>query len=290
MDTPPPDLPDTPERAREHVADHDDHARILRADACRTAAAYDDLGDLYDEWVQSVVEDIPFYTHVARMSAPDGTARILELGSGSGRVTLPLLARGHHVTAVDVAGIQLERLQARAAHDQLDMRLRTMHADLRDALTQLCDTGFDAVIAPFRCLLHVADDAEAIFRDSVHALRPGGLIAFDVFHPPPGTEAALAASWQLRRRVDMPDGAWSIWERAAADAAHQSLRLDVRCDGPHGTTRSSSMTLHTPPPYHWRDALEAAGVSIMSAWSWFDGEPFDLSAPDSVWLGQVPER
>ena len=285
MDTPPPDVPDPLRSAHIHPHAHAPDG-LDAPDALETGAAYDVLGSLYDAWVQSVVEDIPFYCRVVTDSGE--SARVLELGAGSGRITLPLLARGHHVTAVDVAGVQLDLLQSVATRNGTDSRLRVEHADLRDALAGHADSEFDAIIAPFRCLLHVAHDAESIMVDAARVLRPGGVLAFDVFHPPPGTESSLAASWQLRRRVDMPDGAWSIWERASADASQDALRLDVRCDGPGGVSRISSMTLHTPPPHHWRDAVEAAGLHLVSAWSWFDGAPFELSAPDSVWLARRP--
>lgn len=267
------------------------NGHLARADAQETAAAYDTLGPLYDEWVQSVIEDVPFYCSVAAMAVPDGAAHahVIELGAGSGRITMPLLARGHSVVAVDIAASQLTRLHTAAVAADYDHLLSIACGDLRDVLAAMPAQSADAVIAPFRCLLHVAPAAASVMTEIARVLRPGGVVGFDVFHPPPGTEAALSASWQLRRRVEMPDGMWAIWERAAMDPAAARLRLDVRCDGPSGASRTAQMVLHTPPPHHWRDALEAAGLETMAVHSWFDGEPFDLMAPDSVWLAQRPE-
>ncbi len=259
-------------------------------------SAYNALGELYDEWVHSVVDDIPFYLRIADDARPAGDtsspqpdqrrhrARVLELGAGSGRVTRPLLAAGHHVTAVDVAEDQLMRLETRAREAAVSTFLTTVHADMRTVLTDTPDGAYDAIIAPFRCLLHVAHDAPVIFTEARRALRPGGIFAFDVFHPPRGSEGALVATWQLRRRVMLQDGEWSIRERATADPSGEELRLYVRCDGPAGTRREAVMQLQTPSPHWWRDALETAGFAVLGVHAWFDGEPFDITASDSVWI------
>lgn len=252
-----------------------------------TTDPYDALGDLYDEWVVSVVEDIPFYVAVADTSG--SPARIVELGAGSGRVTVPLLSRGHEVWGVDVAGAQLARAAAAADSLEAGSRFHAVECDMRVAATRL-PRDIDLVIAPFRSLLHVAPDAAEVLASLRDVLRPGGRVAFDVFHPTPDMMADIDGVWQLRRRLERAgDERWAIWERATHDAAAETLTLDVRCDrldDPTQGSRAASMELHVPPPHHWSDALAEAGFTLESVSGWFDESPFDPSMPDSVWVAR----
>ncbi|MBC7643968.1 MAG: class I SAM-dependent methyltransferase [Thermoleophilia bacterium] len=267
---------------------------------------YDALGDLYDEWVVSVTEDIPFYLALADRSvvtvaASDlNAARIVELGAGSGRVTNPLLARAHEVWAVDIAAGQLARAAASAADQGYAAQLHTVVADMRALDHTPASTTFaplassiDLVIAPFRALLHVAPDATKVFTAVCALLRPDGMVAFDVFHPTPAVMDGIDGVWQLRRRLDRDGGErWAIWERATLSADGEELILDVRCDRqdlPTEPSRSASMLLHVPPPHHWSDAIAAAGLELVSVSGWFDESPFEPGMTDSVWIARRPE-
>jgi SAM-dependent methyltransferase len=210
-------------------------------------------------------------------------------------VTLPLIGRGHHVTALDVANRQLARcyLQARAAGNA-DL-LATVGADMRDLKRAAGAHGpFDLVIAPFRALLHVADEAARVFEQAASVLRPGGRLAFDVFSPNADAALQFDGEWQLRRRVDDDgaNGAWAIWERGTWLPEVPGLRLEVRCDPvPSDAERSRTvrMVLQTPAPQQWRSAIADAGLDLESVFGWFDERPLDPSSPDSVWVARRPD-
>ena len=260
------------------------------------ADPYDALGDLYDEWVISVTEDIAFYQALAAAAAPGATAVVVELGAGSGRVTSPLIARGHSVWGVDVATEQLARSRVRAREAGHGELMHPVTADMRElagsvARAQLPAAGtVDLVIAPFRALLHVAADATTVFAGARELLRPGGMLAFDVFHPTSEAMDGVDGEWQLRRRLDRAAGErWAIWERATLADDGDRLTLDVRCDRldlPTHPQRSARMLLQTPPPHHWSDALAAAGLELESVSGWFDESPFEPGMTDSVWVAR----
>src|SRR5437764_15371626 len=71
----------------------------------------------------SYAADLPFWQALAaRQGSP-----ILELGAGTGRVTLDLVRRGHRVVAVDWDPRLLEELRRRAG----DLEIETVVADAR---------------------------------------------------------------------------------------------------------------------------------------------------------------
>jgi methylation protein MtfA len=66
--------------------------------------------DVYDALVDGDTTEIPELIAAAR----GRTGAVLELGCGSGRLCLPLLLRGHAVTAVDDSAAMLERFRVKA--------------------------------------------------------------------------------------------------------------------------------------------------------------------------------
>jgi SAM-dependent methyltransferase len=99
---------------------------------------------------------------------------VLDLGCGTGRVTLHLARRGRKVTGLDTEKGFLEVLEARAA--QFGVTVATVCADARGF-----DLGeqFDAIFAPmqFMQLLRGSADRRAMLAGVARHLRPGGAFA-----------------------------------------------------------------------------------------------------------------
>ncbi len=138
---------------------------------------------LYDYEYRRRRADVAFYKEVARRRlGPQG--KILELGAGSGRLTIPLARGGHDVVAVDQAPGMLARLRARttALPKSVATRIRVVDGDLRTF-----DVGgkFPLIVAAFNVLEHLYTRGEVeacLARVRAH-LAPGGAFAFDVQLP-----------------------------------------------------------------------------------------------------------
>lgn len=92
-----------------------------------------------DLYTRLTVGDEP---DVIEAAVPAG-AHILELGSGAGRVTRPLIQRGFRVTAVDESAEMLEKVEARAGSEGVGGLVRTV----RSAIESLdLDETFDVVM------------------------------------------------------------------------------------------------------------------------------------------------
>jgi SAM-dependent methyltransferase len=234
----------------------------------RVTSAYDVLGRRYDAWCRSVTEDIAFYVDLALASG----GPVLEIGVGSGRVAVPTALAGVRVVGVDNSPVMLDLARERAAPHGVSLEL--VEADMRD----LPDLGtFALVTVPFRAFLHLRDDHErlGVLRALHDRLRPGGMLAFDVFHPD---------------RIDIADtqGRWierepGIDERACWDEAGRRLLLSVRAG-----RVEAQMELWWVDPAGWRDLQERAGFEEIRVRGWFDGRPLEPRATDSVWLAHRP--
>jgi SAM-dependent methyltransferase len=160
------------ERRSNHESIIDDGSREHYADA-----------ELYDHEYRRRRQDVAFYRELARRRL-GGPGRILELGCGSGRLTLPLARDGHRVVAIDRSAPMLARLRDRLARAPSAIRDRVAltSSDLRDF-----DVGarFPLVIAAFNVVEHLYTRVElaACLAAVREHLEPGGAFAFDVQMP-----------------------------------------------------------------------------------------------------------
>jgi SAM-dependent methyltransferase len=107
-------------------------------------------------------------------------SRILDVGAGTGRVTLDLARAGHGVTALELRPALLDALRGRAG--QLDVQ--TERADARDFV--LRETDFGLCIVPMNTIQLLSGSAARVaFLSRVRAhLRPGGLFACAIITAP----------------------------------------------------------------------------------------------------------
>jgi SAM-dependent methyltransferase len=130
-----------------------------------------------------------------------GARRVLELGCGTGRVTLPLaragLAAGAQVVGLDLAPAMLAGARAKLAAEPVAVQaaVRLIEGDMR---AYALDERFDLIIVPFNTLghLHTIDDQLACFMTARRHLAPGGRFAVEV------TQYGLD---ELHQAVTQPD-------------------------------------------------------------------------------------
>jgi SAM-dependent methyltransferase len=102
---------------------------------------------------------------------------VLDVGSGTGRVTLDLARAGHNVSALDLDAELLDALGVRAAEMGVAELVETVCADARTFALERRD--FSLCLAPMQTvqLLAGADGRLAFLRRGRAHLRPGGLLA-----------------------------------------------------------------------------------------------------------------
>jgi SAM-dependent methyltransferase len=140
------------------------------------AEAYDfDMGRSAD-----AMRDVAFYVALARQAAEQSHA-VLELGCGTGRVTIPIAQAGVEAVGLDNARAMLDVARRKAAAAGVTVRWVT--ADM--ASFQL-EQRFGLVIIPFRSFLHLLTEADqlACLRRIYEHLLPGGRFALNFFLQP----------------------------------------------------------------------------------------------------------
>lgn len=136
---------------------------------------YQILAAFYDAIYAFRTQDIAFYIDMAS----EGDAPILEIGCGTGRITLPLAETGREIHGLDASPSMLRILHEKlAARPELPLHLH--EGDMRSF-----DLGikFAQVFVPFRAFLHLdtIDDQLAALRCFHDHLFPDGRLVLDIF-------------------------------------------------------------------------------------------------------------
>ncbi|WBQ02357.1 class I SAM-dependent methyltransferase [Kribbella sp. CA-293567] len=147
-----------------------------------TAARYDEssAGMFAPEVIEPTVD---FLAGLA------GTGRALEFAIGTGRVAVPLLARGVPVTGIELSDPMVAQLRQKVDEATLPVALGDM------ATTEVAGE-FDLVYLVFNSISNLRTQAEQVecFRNAARHLRPGGRFVIELWVPairrmPPGQTA-----------------------------------------------------------------------------------------------------
>lgn len=146
------------------------------ADLDYAAAQYDRIAPFYDHFTADYAYD-PWIAAIEERAISHGLSgrRALDLACGTGKSTLPLLARGYSVCGCDISEGMIQRARLKLPHlaDAFTV------ADMRD----LPDLGeFDLVLCLDDAINYLLgdEDLEAAFAGVARILAPDGVFAFDV--------------------------------------------------------------------------------------------------------------
>lgn len=136
---------------------------------------YDDAA-AYDLIHCKRMDDLPFYLN----QLTEGGKSVLELGCGTGRLTIPLALEGFDVTGIDIAESMLVRGREKAA--QRGANIDWVHGDVRDFDLS---KQFDTVLFPANSLSHLLDNQsiEACLACVRRHLTDDGRFIFQMFNP-----------------------------------------------------------------------------------------------------------
>jgi SAM-dependent methyltransferase len=141
------------------------------------------FADVYDRWYPADPDTDAAVRRIAAVAdGAAGSGRVLELGVGTGRLALPLVARGHEVVGLDASEEMLGQLAAKPG----GAAVRTVHGDVGHP-TAWPEGPFDVVVAAFNLLFNLADaDAQqALFTAAAAVLDPAGSLLVEAFLPAP---------------------------------------------------------------------------------------------------------
>jgi ubiquinone/menaquinone biosynthesis C-methylase UbiE len=270
---------------------------------------WDEYAPFYD-WENARTlgkRDVPFWRNLAVHSG----GRVLELGCGTGRLSLPLGRAGVELTGVDRSEPMLTRARGRVRRARLTARVRLIRGDIRFlpfptasiiAATRsrhnrnsaaAGEGGFAMVLAPYGMLQSLLRerDLKATLAEVRRVLQPGGTFGLEL--------VADLPMWQeYRQRVSLKG-----W-RNRPGGSHVTLVETVRQDRERGLTifdqefserrggrkrvHRFALSFRTLSVPQMARRLEKAGFEITALLGDYRGGPWDPRADVWVILARNP--
>ncbi|WP_376789944.1 class I SAM-dependent methyltransferase [Thermoflexus sp.] len=243
---------------------------------------YEAFAEFYDRFFGDFLEDLPFYQGYAeRAGSP-----LLEVGCGTGRLTIPLAAAGFRVVGLDASAAMLARARARAERVGVADRILWIQGD---ATREIPPGPYSMAFIPLNTFLHFdsLEAQQAVLRHLHRALEPGGLLLLDCLNP---DAALLGENGQLYARSwheDAETGTVLVWlEARRVDAATQRLELLIlmeehRADGTWRRWAFPSR-MRFLWPGELRLLLESCGFALEEMFGTYDLAPYQEDSPQML--------
>lgn len=220
-----------------------------------------------DMWLHEALlgpysEDILEYLNLARRTG----GRILDLGSGSGRLAVPFAQHGFHVNAVDRDAASLARLRSWAARigPGAQRLVSTTQADLNHLKL---DQHYDMAILAGAMVSAVSPEARSgLLHEIASHLNKGGTLALDyTSHGLDELSRAPRRTWRFQ--VPRFDGRteWTVAQQVFdPEAMTERVTYHSERSGTGEQTHSSALTTFKWVVDHddLRDELDSAGLHI----------------------------
>jgi SAM-dependent methyltransferase len=242
---------------------------------------YDPLSDLYDlEYTHDY--DLPFWFSLAEREA----GPVVEWGAGTGRISVPLAAAGHDVTAVEISGRMVARGEEKS--ESVEWIVGDMRGVDPKRRYGLAICAFNS----FHCLRSV-DDALAFLRNAHEHLVLGGLLGIEVsaFSPeelvdPPG---GPALHHDFTR--ELGDGRLERFSVSHYDAATQLMHMRLfyeRYDasGTLENRRAHDLTIRVVGQSELDLMLRLTGFEVEAVYGGFEGETFTSTSDHLIVLAR----
>ncbi|MDD9368727.1 MAG: class I SAM-dependent methyltransferase [Acidimicrobiales bacterium] len=232
-----------------------------------------DVASRYDDDVAEVIDAGTLTRTVDVLAELAGDGAALELAIGTGRVGLPLAARGVPVAGIELSPPMVAELRAKDGGADLPVTIG-------DMTTTSVDGRFRLVYLVFNTIGNVMTQERqvACFTNAAAHLEPGGSFVVEVGVPdlrllPPGEDAHVFAHAP----------GYVGYDRYTDLVAQQAVSHHFVAEGP------DAHETRTPFRYVWPSELDLiarlAGMSLRHRWAGWDRSPFtgESTSHVSVW-------
>jgi SAM-dependent methyltransferase len=192
---------------------------------------------------------------------------ILELAIGTGRIALPLLARGHKISGIEGSPEMVVKLREKFGSEAIDVVI----GDFADVDIE---GPFEHVCLVFNTLFNLQSQEDQIrcFRNVAERLTAGGTFLIETFVP---DLSGFSGGQRVQiKRLDMS----SVWLEAAT---HDPVRQLFEFQRIRITTEGTKL-VPLPMRYAWPSEIDLmarlAGLTLIHRWGSWNRDPFEASS------------
>jgi SAM-dependent methyltransferase len=215
----------------------------------------------------------PTVDFLARLA---GSGAALELAIGTGRVGIPLAARGVPVHGIELSAPMLAQLRRKVDED-------TLPATLGDMATTTVPGEFSLVYLVFNTISNLRTQAEqvACFRNAARHLGPGGRFVIELWVPP----VRRLPPGQLAAPMSVSEGHLVL---DTYDLVTQECTSHHYWREPDGTTSYGSGSFRYIWPAECDLMAQLAGLKLEERHAGWDGSPFTSESESHVSVWRKP--
>ncbi|MFN7126941.1 MAG: class I SAM-dependent methyltransferase [Allorhizobium sp.] len=235
-----------------------------------------DMARLYDAFNHHG-EDGDFYENFIKTPC-----RVLDIGCGTGSVTLRLTNRGHTVTGVDPAHAMLQVARAKDRESKVEW----VHAPAAEFTLPV---RFELAIMTGHVFQVFLDDAEtlAALRNIHRHMAPGGRLILESRNP----QDKAWQNWtrEKTREQRVIDGIGTVdvyYQIKDVEGEHVTFDAVFTIEAT-GETLVSESRLRFAPVETIRGLLSAAGFAEVELLGWWDGTPYSEASPEIIAIAQA---
>jgi SAM-dependent methyltransferase len=248
--------------------------RVQRFDPDKSLHGRSDYGALWAPYYDAIYDIVEDYTIdlLAGFAGTPGTA--LEFAVGSGRIAIPLAARGVAVTGVDISEDMVALLRAKPGGEAVEVVM----GDMSEISL---GRRFPLVYLPFNTLFTLLDQASQVqcFVNAARHLESGGRFVLDCFVP----DQKRYDSHNTRMGVS---SIGSDTEHAYELSIHHPVEQRVTSHHVRRQSDGSSLVLPVNIRYAWPSEMDLmariAGLELEDRWGWYDKRPFTSAVDQHV--------
>lgn len=245
---------------------------------------YDSIADVYDLYVKADNDVAFFLQETTQVEGP-----VLELTSGTGRLSLPLIESGVQLTCVDVSPGMLMVLKKK-------LQERRLSAELECA--DICDLDFDArfelALLPFQSFMEIRGEPrqQQALSAVYNCLRPGGRFICTM-HNPVVRGARVDGTLRIVGRFPSGDGSLVVsgFESGGYPVVQRIQFFEFYGkDGALLSKKLLPMEFELIEKSRFESMSSKAGFSVRALFGNYDRSPFDsVASPVMIWVLQKPD-
>jgi SAM-dependent methyltransferase len=247
---------------------------------------YSQIAHLYDVYVNTDF-DIPFF-----LKETQGCSHVLELMSGTGRLSIPLIEAGIPLTCIDSSKEMLELLRKKLTQKELAAKVYQ---------TDIChlqlNGSYDLVIIPFHSFAEILDP-----RDQLKALKGiykllsqnGRFIC--TLHNPPIRLKSVNGRLKLIGEFPLPNGEGTLslstierYDAATCRVTGKQVYEIYDVNGLRLSKSSIDIQFHLHEKESFEELVKSAGFKVTEIYGDYSHSPFDSDkSPFMIWVLKKP--
>lgn len=249
---------------------------------------FDLIASFYDLDYEGVDHDVEMYALLGR----EAPGPVLEMGCGTGRVLVPLAARGLDCTGVDVSQAMLDVAKGKLQPD-FEGNTHFVQGDMRDFHRPHSFGMAFFALDTFRHLVSPEDQTRTL-RSLYDNLVAGGLAVIDLTNPDTmGLESMrgeVILDWVIEDGETL--GSLTKFVSCVVDTASQTQHITFLFDeaDADGIVKRTPFLfqMHYFYPREMELLLERVGFIVEEVWGSYDRMPFDQHAPRMIFVARKP--